>query len=377
MKWIERQRAFIDYTLSALWRRKTRNISLLAVYTLIIFLLSSVIFLSSALRQEAEAVLTDSPDIIVQRTVGGRHALIPIDYAVRIDEIRGTSRVRPRLWGYYYHQAAGANYTLMVPEGFSLPDDAVETGAGVLRTWGPLWEDRMYFRAVDGEALLLDPVRTMNTDTDLVSADLILMSESSFRKISGVPEGFATDLAVSARNEREYPLIAEKIVQALPDTRPILKNEILRTYTAIFDWRGGYVVVLLGGAILAFFIFAWDKATGLSAEEKTEIGILKGIGWDTSDVLMMKFWEGAAVSILAFLLGVITAYIHVYLASATLFEHALKGWAILYPDFTLKPVVNAFQLATLFFLTVVPYTLLTIVPTWKAAVTDPDTMMRH
>ena len=367
----------MDYTLSALWRRKMRNLSLLAVYTLIIFLLSSVIFLSSALQQEAEAVLMDSPEIIVQRTVGGRHALIPIEYAGRIDEIRGISRVKPRLWGYYYHHATGANYTLMVPDRFKQPAYTVRVGAGVLRTWGDLWEGKMYFKAHDGEALLLNPVSTMTAETDLVSADLILMSESSFRKISGVPEGFATDLTVSARNEREHPLIAEKIVQALPDTRPILKKEILRTYNAIFDWRSGYIVVLLGGAVLAFFIFAWDKATGLSAEEKTEIGILKGIGWDTSDVLMMKFWEGAAVSILAFLLGVITAYVHVYLASATLFEHALKGWAILYPEFTLKPTVDAFQLATLFFLTVVPYTLLTIVPTWKAAVTDPDTAMRH
>jgi ABC-type lipoprotein release transport system permease subunit len=176
---------------------------------------------------------------------------------------------------------------------------------------------------------------------------------------------------------RESRVIAEKIVLALPDTRPILKEEVIRTYTSLFDWRSGYIIVLLGGAVLAFFIFAWDKATGLSAEEKTEIGILKAIGWDTSDVLIMKFWEGAVISVLAFLAGVIAAYVHVFFASASLFEHALKGWAILYPNFTLRPEVNAYQLAILFFLTVVPYTLFTIVPTWKVAVTDPDAVMRY
>ena len=235
----------------------------------------------------------------------------------------------------------------------------------------------MYFKAHDGEAIFLKPISTMTDETDLVSADLILMSESTFRKISGVPEGHATDLTVRIRNERESQTIAKKIVQALPDTRPILKEEIIRTYTSLFDWRAGYIVVLLSGAFLAFFIFAWDKATGLSAEERTEIGILKGIGWDTADVLMMKFWEGAVISISAFFLGVIAAYLHVYFASATLFEHALKGWAILYPKFTLRPSVNEYQLAILFFLTVVPYTLVTIVPMWKVAVTDPDVVMRH
>lgn len=377
MKWIERQRAFMDFTLSSLWRRKLRNLSLLMVYALVIFLVSSVIFFADALRKEAQTVLEGSPEMIVQRTVGGRHSLIPVNYVAKIDQIRGTSAVKPRLWGYYYHPASRSNYTIMVPEKFSRPDDTVETGAGVLRTWGTLWEGKMYFKAHDGEAVLLKGISTMTDETDLVAADLILMSESTFRKISGVPEGYATDLTVHIRNERESQTIARKIVLALPDTRPILKEEIIRTYTSLFDWRAGYVIVLLGGAFLAFFIFAWDKATGLSAEEKTEIGILKGIGWDTSDVLMMKFWEGAVISICAFLLGVITAYLHVYFASATLFEHALKGWAILYPKFTLRPAVNAYQLALLFFLTVVPYTLVTIVPMWKVAVTDPDVVMRH
>ena len=366
----------MDFTLASLWRRKVRNLSLLLVYALVVFLLSSVIFFANALREEAEAVLEGSPELIVQRTVGGRHSLVPVGYAEKISRIRGTASVRPRLWGYYYHPASRSNFTLMVPEKFSLPDDSVEIGAGVLRAWRDLWDGKLYFKTHDGDAISLKPVGTLSDEAELVAADLILMSESAFRKISGVPEGYATDFTVRIRNERECQTIARKIVKVLPDTRPILKEEIIRTYNSLFDWRGGYIIVLLGGGVLAFFIFAWDKATGLSAEEKTEIGILKGIGWDTSDVLMMKFWEGAVISISAFLIGVTVAYLHVYFASAGLFEHALKGWAILYPKFTLRPAVNAYQLAILFFLTVVPYTLITIVPTWKVAATDPDTVMR-
>ena len=130
------------------------------------------------------------------------------------------------------------------------------------------------------------------------------MTEPTFRRIFGVDQGYFTDLAATVRNINECPTIAEKITALLPDSRPILREEILRTYTSLFDWRSGYVIVLLAGAVLAFLIFAWDKATGLTAEERSEIGILKALGWDTGDVLLLKFWEGMVVCLTAFLIGV-------------------------------------------------------------------------
>ncbi|HIO97942.1 MAG TPA: ABC transporter permease, partial [Leucothrix sp.] len=206
--------------------------------------------------------------------------------------------------------------------------------------------------------------------------DLVLMSEKSYRTIFDVPEGFYTDLVLSVRNEREVHKIAEKLSLKLPDTRPILREEILRTYDSIFAWRQGIVFVLLIGAILAFVIFAWDKASGLSAEEKREIGILKAIGWETEDVLRMKFWEGAIISLTAFLLGYLLAYVHVFYASASLFEPVLKGWAVLYPDFSPVPFIDPLQIATLFFFTVFPYIVATIIPIWRVSITDPDAVMR-
>jgi ABC-type lipoprotein release transport system permease subunit len=108
---------------------------------------------------------------------------------------------------------------------------------------------------------------------------------------------------------------------------------VLRTYASIFDWREGIVLALLSAAILAFAILAWEKASGLSAEEKREIGILKAIGWETGDVIKMKFWEGLLISLTAFLLGYVAAYVHVFHFAASLFEPVLKGWAVLYPRF--------------------------------------------
>jgi ABC-type lipoprotein release transport system permease subunit len=191
-----------------------------------------------------------------------------------------------------------------------------------------------------------------------------------------MPVNYATDITLRVRNPKELSTIAMKIAQRLPDTRQILRDDILRTYDALFNWRGGMMIFILAGAMLAFGIFAWDKASGLSLEEKREIGILKAVGWETEDVIVMKFWEGMVISLLSFLVGVLLAYGHVFFASSALFESALKGWAVLYPSFRLIPSLDLSQLVSLFFLTVLPYTVATIIPSWRAATADPDSVMR-
>ena len=212
--------------------------------------------------------------------------------------------------------------------------------------------------------------------SELVSADLIIMSEKDFRDFFGLDRAVATDLAVKVRNPREVATIAAKVAEILPDTRPIIRDEIARTYDSVFDWRGGVTIVVLSTGLLAFVIFAFEKASGLSAEEKREIGTLKAIGWETGDVIVMKLWEAVAVSLTAFLLGMILAYIHVFVTSASLFEPVLKGWSILYPEFRLTPFISPYEVSTLFFLTVVPYIVATIIPSWRASIVDPDSIMR-
>jgi ABC-type lipoprotein release transport system permease subunit len=237
-------------------------------------------------------------------------------------------------------------------------------------------DDIIAFAGHDGLPRGFTIRKVLDQESQLLSSDLILMSEEDYRDFSGIPADQATDLALRVLNPREYATIAEKITRIFPDSRPILRSEILRTYDAVFGWRSGLVLVILCGAALAFIIFSWDKATGLSAEERREIGILKAVGWETSDVLMLKFWEGCVISLTAFLVGVALAYCHVFFLSSSLFTPVLMGWSTLYPDFKLTPYLDFGQLSTLFFLTVVPYTVSTIVPSWRSAIVDPDAVMR-
>jgi ABC-type lipoprotein release transport system permease subunit len=373
---LERQRAMIDFTLSSLLRRKGRNIALLLVYATVVFVLASVMFFAHALKREAQLLLKGAPELTVQRTIAGRQGLVPVSYIERIREIRGVTGGRGRLWGYYYYPSVKANFTLMVPEGFGHGPGKLVIGNGVSRVLQVGKGSEMWLQASDGTAMKFIVAATMAEESELVSADLILMSAADFTRLFSIPDGFTTDLLFTVRNPRELPTIAEKITRLFPDSRPIIKDEILRTYDAVFDWRQGIMIAVLSGALLAFAILAWDKASGLSAEERKEIGVLKAIGWETSDVIALKFWEGAVISLASFLVGVIFAYIHVFFFSGAFFEPVLRGWAVLYPKFRPEPFVDAYLLAALFFLVVIPYTVATIVPSWKAAIVDPDAQMR-
>ena len=206
--------------------------------------------------------------------------------------------------------------------------------------------------------------------------DLVVLSNDDIIDFFDFPVGMATDIAVRVFNIGEVQTVAAKIKRLFPDSRPITKSELIRTYDMVFNWRSGMMIAVFSGAIFAFCILAWDKATGISAEEKQEIGILKAIGWDTSDVLALKFWEGLIISLTSFCLGVIGGFGHVFFIDSALLAPVLKGWSVLFPEFHLTPHINLYQLFVMGFLVITPYVVSTIIPAWKAAITDPDAVMR-
>ena len=69
--WIERQKNILDFTLSSLLRRKGKNLALLFVYSLVVFMLGSVLLFTHAIKREASLILQDAPEMIVQRSNAG------------------------------------------------------------------------------------------------------------------------------------------------------------------------------------------------------------------------------------------------------------------------------------------------------------------
>ena len=97
MLWFEKQKHFIGFTLSSLLRRKGKNAALVVVYTLIVFILASVMFFSYAIKKEASVILKDAPEIMVQRVLAGRQDLVPESYVSRIKGITGVDSAKGRI----------------------------------------------------------------------------------------------------------------------------------------------------------------------------------------------------------------------------------------------------------------------------------------
>jgi lipoprotein-releasing system permease protein len=159
--------------------------------------------------------------------------------------------------------------------------------------------------------------------------------------------------------------------------RTITRDQIQNTYSAVFGWKSGFVLSSMLVALFAFLILIWDKASGLSLEEKREIGILKAIGWDTDVVLSVKLWEGLLLSGISCLSGILMAYAYIYWFRAAGLREIFVGWSTIYPSFKLIPEVDPKFILLIITISVVPYLAVTVFPAWKAAITDPDTIIRN
>jgi ABC-type lipoprotein release transport system permease subunit len=156
----------------------------------------------------------------------------------------------------------------------------------------------------------------------------------------------------------------------------VSKQQLQATYQTLFGWRGGLLLYGSVMALLAFVMLVWDKATGLSANEQKELGILKSVGWSINNVLWLKISEALIISLSATLLGLVLAYLHIFLFDASFLKPFLAGWSVLYPSFELPLLVDFGDLLLIAILSIVPYLTASIIPAWFAAITDPAEIMR-
>ncbi len=391
---MRRHLALARFALGSGGRRAGRTLTLTLALALVTAAFSAVLFLTEALRREYRLGVGLLPDLTVQRLVAGRPGLIAEAHARAIAAIRGVTRVEPRVWGYYFVPALAGNFTVVGAD-FAGPSAGVNPGV-------VLGEGRLPGRGATGEAVLgealagflglsvgdaielpvgngsqrFEVVGLFRSSVALWSADVLLLSLEDARRFLQVPEGEATDLAVRLSTPDEATVAAGKIAELVPGARIVDRQLLDRTYDLTFDTRGGLMGAMLLPALAAFLVLAWDRLTGVGPGERREIGVLRAVGWKTSEILEARLWENLLIGAYGAGLGLLGAYGYVFLLGAPGLREVLMGWSSLYPAFDLAPAVTAGQVLVVGTLVVVPFVTLSLVPAWHATTRDPHGLLR-
>ncbi|MDQ1263473.1 MAG: hypothetical protein QG559_474 [Campylobacterota bacterium] len=358
----------------------------------LIFLLSSLFFIKNSIKYELDVTLDSLPQIIVQNIKAGRHYDIDIEAIDEILNINGVEGAVARVWGYYYFENAGVNFTLMgideYEEGYkeSLKKVAKEldfssssmiVGEGVRDVLNKsYYKEYFNFIKPNGELKKVEIGGVFSADSLLESNDVIVMSRDTLREIFDMEQNRATDIVVRVANADEISTVAAKIKLKYPSFRVITNNDLRVSYQNIFDYKSGLFLSLFIISIFTFFIIVYDKASGLSSEQKREIGVLRAIGWRVDDILKERFYEAFIVSIFSFLAGTIFAFAFVYTFNAPLISNIFSGYSKLKTTFDLAFVFDMQTLALIFFLSVPIYISAIIIPSWKSATLDVDEVIR-
>ena len=383
----------VEYALNSILRQKGKNFFILFIFAILTFLLSSVFFISNSIKYELNTTVESLPQITVQNLKAGKAYDIDISVLDDIIAITGVQDANARVWGYYYFDNAGVNFTIVGIDKYEnqyknsftkaaskLTDtgnSSMIVGLGVKKVMEESYYNNYFnFIKPDGTIKKISLIGTFDADTQLESNDVIVMSKEDAREIFDLSDEKATDIVVTVANPEEIPTIKEKIQLLYPNTR-ILTNEDLKvSYQNIFDYKSGIFLALFIISLFTFFMIVYDKTSGLTSEEKKDIGILKSLGWTIDDVLKEKFYEAFIISFIAYLVGVFFAFYFVYLLQAPLLREIFVGYSQLKTTFELPFVFDFQTLFLVFFLSVPVYIAATIIPSWRIATLEADEVIR-
>ena len=381
----------LSYSLNYILREKSKNFFITTILTFLVALLASVFFITNSLKYEMTSTLDSLPDIILQQQNAGMRTTIQESISDKLLSINGVSSATSRVWGYYYFKNAGVNFSLVGVDEFEVQSsniisdvvaqgldvDSMIVGEGVKALMSEnYYTDYFNFLNAEGIAIQVNISGVFDSKTQLESNDMILMSKEKLKEIFDMSKTQATDIAVMVANPDEVAQVALKIQNRYPSLKLITKKDMRVSYENIFNYKSGIFLALFIVAFFTFFIIIYDKLSGLSSEQKREIGILKALGWRVGDVLVAKFYEGILISGFSYLLGMSIALLYVYVLQAPLLANVFIGYSGLKPELVLPFIMDYETFFLLFLLSVPIYIGATIIPSWRVATLDAEEVMR-
>ncbi|MEA3315005.1 MAG: FtsX-like permease family protein, partial [Campylobacterota bacterium] len=362
----------IEYAINSLLRDKVKNIFILIIMTLLIFLLSSVLFISNSIKYELNETVEQLPTLTIQKYRAGKVDDIELSRVDNILNIVGVEDVIPRVWGYYYFEYVNVTFSLVGIDNYAtqynenlsklvenenktaiLDNEKMLIGEGVRKILDKnYYKEYFNFILNDGTIKKVDIGGVFKSSIELQSNDMILLSNDLIYEILDMEEEKATDIVVKVSNPEEIDTIVYKIKELYPDVRIISQEDFIVSYENIFNYKSGIFLTLFIISLVTFFMIVYDKASGLTSSQKQEVGVLKAIGWRVNDILKERFYESFIISFFSYSFGVLLSFYFVYILKAPILRDIFEGYSELKTSFNLPFVVDFQTLALIFFIIV-------------------------
>ena len=383
--------AFFNFLTLLLVKHKSKHLAIFVISTLLVFLLSSTLFITSSLQATAKETLTKQADFIIQKMRAGNPIQTPIKWINAIEDIKGISQINGRVYGRYFLPDSQQYFMIVGVDVFDeqvsknlqtllqridikrfIEQNQMIVGKGVASYMHAHHFDAYYhFFTPEGKEMKITRYQTLPTTCNLLANDLVVMKQAPAKQILGIPEDAVSDIIINVANEAERDNIAFKLRTLHFDARIIDKRDVASAYEHYYHYKSGFFLLLFILSLVTFMLILYQRYTMVSSSDKKEIAILRMMGWSIKDVLKLKLYETLFIALFAFFLGVILAYIFVFVFGAPLLRDIFLGFGNLTTDVIFQPVIEGGVLGSLFLFFILPFTLSVLIPVWRIAIIDP------
>ena len=310
-------------------------------------------------------------------------------------QINGISQLAPRVYGRYFFAPREESFLVVGVDFFDeqsakelqtlvkgldlksfLSTDSMLVGEGVKTFLSEhYYKTHFSFKTPKGSFKKVKIQQTLPSQSNLLANDMIILPIDLAREIFGMAEDEVTDMTFNVPNDAEWDNIIAKIHLLFYDVRVVEKREIRKAYENLYNYKGGLFLILYLVAMVTFMLILYQRYSMVYSTERKEIGILRAVGWSIKDILKLKFYETAVVVLVSFVLGVVLAYLYVFIGDAPLLSQIFLGGANLPNHVVFEPVLDFGLLGSIFLFYAIPFLSAVLIPTWKIAVTPPKEAM--
>ena len=386
----------INFLFLLLFTYRKKHISIFLISSVLVAVLSATLFISSSIQKDLLSTLEDQPDFTIQKYKAGNVLNTPNSWIDEFLEIRGVTNAQGRVYGMHYYDTLETYFMIVGVDMYetqvvnsleellgSIDVDKFQSrknmiiGAGVKEFLDEYqYFDYYIFRPPDRSQEKVYIYDTLSPQSGVMSSDMIIMDIDQARKILGLEDGYVTDIILEVKNQNELQSIKEKLIVSHFNVRIIQKSDIESYYINLFNYKGGVFLALFLTTLFTFLIILYQRYSMVWHVDSKEIVLLRMLGWRIKNVIWLKLAENFIVAFSAYMVGVIVAYIFVFIFDAPLLKNIFLGYKNLTNEVTFAYVLDIGILGLIFLAFVIPFLLSILIPVYRVAITEPSEVMR-